>query len=159
MWNWVRSPIRNPVFPQIPRLPLYKEKLRILPKLNKKLCICKKMWGKNVLYHIVPDTALLWKAKPQARPFHQNDREAWRQSTWWYDGLPCSFISWPPRSEDRPLIPPNDQSPLWFFRLLTIHTIKTARQMILSRSTIYHRLERKAHASRGKITQYLAIYQ
>ena len=38
MWNWVQSPIRNPVFPQFPRLPLYKEKLRILPKLRKKEC-------------------------------------------------------------------------------------------------------------------------
>ena len=35
MWNWVRLPIRNPVFPQSPRLPLYKEKLRILTKLRK----------------------------------------------------------------------------------------------------------------------------
>ena len=35
MWNWVRLPIRNPVFPQSPRQPLYKEKLRILPKLRK----------------------------------------------------------------------------------------------------------------------------
>ena len=35
MWNWVRSPIRNPVFPQSPRLPLYKEKLRNLAKLQK----------------------------------------------------------------------------------------------------------------------------
>ena len=35
MWNWVRLPIRNPIFPQSPRLPLYKEKLRILTKLRK----------------------------------------------------------------------------------------------------------------------------
>ena len=37
MWNWVRSPIRNPVFPQSPRQLLYKEKLRILTKLQKTL--------------------------------------------------------------------------------------------------------------------------
>ena len=30
-----RSPIRNPVFPQSPRLPLYKEKQEIFPKLQK----------------------------------------------------------------------------------------------------------------------------
>ena len=35
MWNWVRLPIRNPDFPQIPRLPLSKEKLRIRTKLRK----------------------------------------------------------------------------------------------------------------------------
>ena len=35
MWNWVRLPIRNPVFPQTPRLPLDKEKLRIPTKLRK----------------------------------------------------------------------------------------------------------------------------
>ena len=35
MWNWVRLPIRNPVFPQSPRLPLYKEKQEIFPKLLK----------------------------------------------------------------------------------------------------------------------------
>ena len=35
MWNWVRLPNRNPVFFQFPRLPLYKEKLRIPTKLRK----------------------------------------------------------------------------------------------------------------------------
>ena len=35
MWNWVRSPIRNPVFPQFPRLPLYKEIQQFLTKLRK----------------------------------------------------------------------------------------------------------------------------
>jgi len=35
-WNWVRSPIRNPLFPQFPRLPLFKEILKILTKLRKK---------------------------------------------------------------------------------------------------------------------------
>ena len=35
MWNWVRLPIRNPDFPQSPKLSLYKEKLRILAKLLK----------------------------------------------------------------------------------------------------------------------------
>ena len=35
MWNWVRLPIRKPDFHQSPRLPLYKEKLRILTKLRK----------------------------------------------------------------------------------------------------------------------------
>ena len=35
MWNWVWLPIRNPVFLQSSRLPLYKEKLRILTKLRK----------------------------------------------------------------------------------------------------------------------------
>jgi len=35
MWNWVRSPIRNPVFPQFPRLPLFKEILQILTKILK----------------------------------------------------------------------------------------------------------------------------
>ena len=34
-WNWVRSPIRNPVFPQFPRLPLFKEIQQILTKLRK----------------------------------------------------------------------------------------------------------------------------
>ena len=35
MWNRVRLPFRNPDFPQSPRLPLYKEKLRNLAKLRK----------------------------------------------------------------------------------------------------------------------------
>jgi hypothetical protein len=35
MWNWERLPNRNPIFLQSPRLPLYKEKLRILTKLRK----------------------------------------------------------------------------------------------------------------------------
>ena len=35
MWNWERSPNRNPIFFQFPRLPLYKEKPRILTKLRK----------------------------------------------------------------------------------------------------------------------------
>jgi len=62
----------------------------------------------------ISKTDYIYSSIPRARPFHQNDREDWQQSTWWYDGLPCSFISWPPRSEDRPLISQNDQSPLWF---------------------------------------------
>ena len=35
MQNWVRLLIRNPVFPQSPRQPLYKEKQEIFPKLLK----------------------------------------------------------------------------------------------------------------------------
>ena len=35
MKNWERSPIRNPVSPQFPRRPLYKEILKILTKLQK----------------------------------------------------------------------------------------------------------------------------
>ena len=35
MRNWVRSPIRNPVFLQSPRLPLDKERMRNLTKLRK----------------------------------------------------------------------------------------------------------------------------
>ena len=42
MWNWVRSPIRNPVFPQSSRLPLYKEILRFLTKLRKIVGISKR---------------------------------------------------------------------------------------------------------------------
>ena len=38
MRNWVRLPIRNLDFPQSPRLPLDKEKLRILAKLLKIFC-------------------------------------------------------------------------------------------------------------------------
>ena len=34
-WNRVRYPIRNPIFFQFPRQPLYKEKLRIHTKLRK----------------------------------------------------------------------------------------------------------------------------
>ena len=44
MRNWVRLPIRNPVFPQSPRQPLYKEKLRILTKLRK-ICEVAKALG------------------------------------------------------------------------------------------------------------------
>ena len=35
MWNWVRLPIRNPIFLQFPQLPLDKERMRILTKLRK----------------------------------------------------------------------------------------------------------------------------
>ena len=45
MWNWVLLPIRNPDFPQSPRLPLYKEKLRNLAKLRKKVW---KWQGRNL---------------------------------------------------------------------------------------------------------------
>ena len=43
----------------------------------------------------ISKTDYIYSSIPQARPFHQNDREDWQQSTWWYDGLPCSPISWP----------------------------------------------------------------
>ena len=48
MWNWVRLPIRNPDFHQSPRLPLYKEKLRNLVKLQKNLHYSHERWRAKV---------------------------------------------------------------------------------------------------------------
>jgi len=42
-------PNRNPVFPQTPKLPLYKEILQILPKLRKKPVKAKRFWKINAL--------------------------------------------------------------------------------------------------------------
>jgi len=38
MRNWVRLPIRNPIFFQFPRLPLYKRKAANSSKVTKKGC-------------------------------------------------------------------------------------------------------------------------
>ena len=43
-------PIRNPVFSQSSRLPLYKEKLRILTKLRKKVVKAKRFWKINAIW-------------------------------------------------------------------------------------------------------------
>ena len=70
MWNLVRLPNRNPIFLQFPKLPLYKEKLRNLPKLRKKLVIRKQFWkffaSRSNFVHFA-------RKESVSKPFH--DRE------------------------------------------------------------------------------------
>ena len=56
MWNWVRSPIRNPISPQSPRLPLHKEKLRILTKLRK----VERNAKEKLVFLLISETKDLW---------------------------------------------------------------------------------------------------
>ena len=61
MWNWERSPNRNSGISQSSASPLYKEILRILPKLRKNLVTAKRFWKINVI-----------------RPKIRQDGEEWR---------------------------------------------------------------------------------
>ena len=46
-WNWVRSPIRNPLFLQFPRLPIFKEIQQIFTKLVK-FSVLQTIFAKNL---------------------------------------------------------------------------------------------------------------
>ena len=51
-WNRVRSPIRNPVFPQFSKLPLFKEIPRILTKIRKEFVSQSKEQTSLALYEL-----------------------------------------------------------------------------------------------------------